>query len=397
MHFCRDYTVRKMLKRRASAVAFIVLFTCTSVVKTRWVDALSSPLALPSDMASTRSFVEIYNPTTNTKILLLGCLHGSLSSSRDVQCVLKPPGVDAIVLELCETRIKDLTRVTVDEYTKEIFWEDVQDFCKFIQDTNEKKGPLVAALTFVLGMTSLLQTNISGVRAGLEFAVAMDIAEEEAIPIVLGDRRIDQTMERISNLPSVSLEMIRNNTIGLYTKLLQTAVLGDRLLPNNTQISLPKVLIRNKGAITDLVRLALSPILIATVFSISVGILFHLPLYAEQESIEILMDTATLTFDERLPIVIKIISSVFTELFVFTAGYTILALPASKVIIYERDVCLAEEIEKACYNIGGPSSSSSSQEQQKSSNIVAILGLLHVNGVAKQLLDKGAISIQSQD
>ena len=76
---------------------------------------------------------------------------------------------------------------------------------------------------------------------------------------------------------------------------------------------------------------------------------------------------------------------------------TILALPASKVIIYERDVCLAEEIEKACYNIGGPSSSSSSQEQQKSSNIVAILGLLHVNGVAKQLLDKGAISIQSQD
>jgi len=370
----------------------------------------SASASLNNNKASSKSYVEIYDPTTQTNIVLLGCLHGSISSSRDVQYLMKQEDVDvdAVVLELCETRIQDLTRVvdTVDDYTKEVFWEDVQDFISFIKDTKKKKGLIVATVTFVLGMTSLLQTNISGVRAGLEFAVAVDIAEENDIPIFLGDRRIDQTMERISSLPSVSLEMIQNyNTIGVYTKLLQTAVLGDRLLPNDTQISLPTVLIRNKGAITDLARLALSPILIATIFAVSVGMIFHLPLYAEQESIDLLMGHTTTTsplttFDERLPILIKIISSFVTEVLVFTAGYTVLALPASKVIIHERDICLANEIHKACHDIGISSSSlppehqkQKNQQYQQPSTIVAVLGLLHVNGVAKQLLDNGAISI----
>jgi hypothetical protein len=273
----------------------------------------------------------------------------------------------------------------------DVFLEDVQDFWKFIQGTSEKKGPFVAAITFVLGITGLLQSNISGTKAGLEFAVALDIAEENGCTICLGDRGIDQTMERIGNIPSVALEMIKNNTVLQYTYLLKTAVVGDELLSNDTQISLPKVLVRNKGAVTDLGRLVLSPILIATCFALSVGSALNLPLYAQQDSLDLLLDTVTLTtFDERLPIVLKIISTFLAKFVVFAAGYTVLALPFSKVIIHERDVYLAEEIRKACGSILDSSGG------LRESRIVAVLGLLHVNGVAKQLLDSGAISMQSK-
>merc|ERR1712238_614824 len=128
----------------------------------------------------------------------------------------------------------------------DVLLEDVQDFWKFVQGTSKKKGPFVAAITFVLGIMGLLQANISGTQAGLEFAVALDIAEENGCAVCLGDRGIDQTMERISNLPSVSLEMIKSNTVLQYTNLLKTAIVGDALLSNDTQISLPKVLVRNR-------------------------------------------------------------------------------------------------------------------------------------------------------
>jgi hypothetical protein len=96
------------------------------------------------------------------------------------------------------------------------------------------------------------------------------------------------------------------------------------------------------------------------------------------------------TFDERLPIVLKIISTFLAKFVVFAAGYTVLAFPFSKVIIHERDVYLAEEIRKACGSILDSSGG------LRESRIVAVLGLLHVNGVAKQLLDSGAISMQSK-
>jgi|AntRauTorckE5430_2_1112549.scaffolds.fasta_scaffold00332_1 hypothetical protein len=372
-----------MLKRLGATACIICL---------KSADAFSFPnQPLVVDAPTCPSHVEIFDPTTNTNIVLLGCLHGTISSSRDVRYLMEKDPTDAVVLELCETRIEDLGRETVDEYTMDVFLEDVQDFWKFIQGTSEKKGPFVAAITFVLGITGLLQSNISGTKAGLEFAVALDIAEENGCTICLGDRGIDQTMERIGNIPSVALEMIKNNTVLQYTYLLKTAVVGDELLSNDTQISLPKVLVRNKGAVTDLGRLVLSPILIATCFALSVGSALNLPLYAQQDSLDLLLDTVTLTtFDERLPIVLKIISTFLAKFVVFAAGYTVLALPFSKVIIHERDVYLAEEIRKACGSILDSSGG------LRESRIVAVLGLLHVNGVAKQLLDSGAISMQSK-
>lgn len=300
---------------------------------------------------------------------------------------------DAVVLELCDARIEDLSRETVEDYSMDDFLEDARDFRRFVEGAGERRGPLVAAVTLALGLASLLQANVGGTRSGLEFAVALDIAEEDGCTVVLGDRGIDRTMERISSLPSVSLEMIRSNTVLQYTNLLKTAVFGDRLLPRGTQISLPRALVRNKGAVTDLARLALSPILIATFFALSVGSALNLPLYAEQDSLDLLLDTAALTtFDERLPIVLKLISSLLTKFLAFGAGYTVLALPASKVIIHERDVYLAEEIRKACGSSMDPLAG-----QKESTRVVAVLGLLHVNGVAKQLLDKGATPIHSKD
>jgi len=132
-----------------------------------------------------KSFVELYDPKTNTDIVLLGCLHGSLSSSIDVKqillgeestgkrknsveksmttqmCIassqnrtpLQPNPRDddpssatsmlpnAVVLELCEPRYNDLVEMRseiIEDYDQFDFW---QDLIKYWKRTLTKQQP----------------------------------------------------------------------------------------------------------------------------------------------------------------------------------------------------------------------------------------------------------------
>jgi len=352
-------------------------------------------------LSSTKSYVEIFDPRTNVNVVLLGCLHGSLSSSEDVRYLMDSQTTDAVVLELCDARVGDFRREPVDEYTMNTFLEDMKEFWEMAQMTSRKKGPFAATATLLLGTMSLLQTNLSGFRAGLEFAVALDIAKEKpSCDVFLADQKIEDTMERIANLPAISLEMIKNNTIGVEAKLLKTALFGDQMLPKSTQVNMPQVMVRSKRAITDLARLTLPPIVISTFFLLSIFLAVnYLPFFQELQDLvlaeqlliddnsynELMTNAASSGVDQQLEIALRILSSILTESLALAIGFLFVTLPAAKAIITERDVVLADGIRGACENV-------SSSGEKEARRIVVVLGLLHVNGVSKQLLDSGAVS-----
>jgi pheromone shutdown protein TraB len=67
---------------------------------------------------------------------------------------------------------------------------------------------------------------------------------------------------------------------------------------------------------------------------------------------------------------------------VLVVGFILLALPAVRVILRERDEYLERGIRAACRL-------AASKSESDQGRVVAVLGLLHVNGVAKRLVDKG--------
>ena len=397
---------------------------------------------------TTKSYVELFDPKNNTEVILLGCLHGSLSSSIDVKNLLLgevqgPTGgdkvgdrasnvqqqqenqflvPDVVVLELCQARYGGIVasrEEIIEEYSNEDFWEDMTNYWKRTLQQNDD-DPILALLKIMLGTTSLIQTQLSGIRAGLEFEVAMDIVEaynssnnrdnvnnrDKVVRLVLGDRNIDETMNRIGSLPSVSLQLLRdNNTDDEYNGLLfasiwresnrlWTAILGDQLLPKNSQICMPKVLLRNSQAKKDLGRQLLLPSLVATVVAL---LLAWIARGFEWDPYDVLLWGTLLSFDDDIELQTKI--SAFTalswnslaDLVAVLAGYILLALPASKVIVSERDGVLKECIIDAI--VSAPKMEVRLREENEEESpsprkIVAILGLLHVNGVAKQLLEE---------
>ena len=62
---------------------------------------------------------------------------------------------------------------------------------------------------------------------------------------------------------------------------------------------------------------------------------------------------------------------------VLILAYIYIALPAAKLILFERDEQLANGIQSACQI---------ASEQQKDCRVVAVVGLLHVNGIVHKLL-----------
>jgi pheromone shutdown protein TraB len=63
-------------------------------------------------------------------------------------------------------------------------------------------------------------------------------------------------------------------------------------------------------------------------------------------------------------------------------GYFGLVLPAVRIILTERDEILTEGIKASCRRAG------------KGGRVVAVLGLLHVNGVAQRMLTAAATESQ---
>ena len=365
-----------------------------------------------------RSHVELYDPRTNCQIFLLGCLHGSQSSAQDVLDLLHSPSanasnssaVDAIVLELCATRFFDLKRsmeIQINNENNELSEYEIRPgwtYSSLLTRTIERKGLSSGIAATILGGFTAFQGALNGKsqkskqgldpldRSGLEFQYAIQFVENQARmltgntpDLILADREVTETISRIGNLPAVSLKLLTGanaiQNIRQESDHLQNALWGPSIKDNQQNhafLDVGNVLFRSSAAISDLVRLTVVPLAVAvgilTIFSHGFG----------NSPISVYWDISnSLTLNDIQRLSTSVAMEGLLDIVILSLSYITLALPVTKVILRERDTQLANGVIDACQLVARRNE----QGMRKTGIIVAVLGLLHVNGVSKILLE----------
>jgi len=433
-------------------------------------------------------YVKLIHPKTNCEVILLGCLHGSKSSADYVNEILTENVPQAVVLELCASRYKDVQRELLSSSSssqkqqkqQKETRQDQNDikstpsssaavgegYLKMVLRTIQQRGLSSGIAASILGGASKLQTLFSGFDPGLEFICAINYCastqtqhyhqkqqllqqqqqqqtsggtkgKEESIAVVpcdiiLADQEVGETLNRLGQIPQISLQNLwstfrsdgndnNNNNkkkktmedsiIWKQSNDLTSAIWGSSTENNNnnkkliqsqqqslSQIDMGKILTRNPPVRRDVISLTLPPLILVFSFIFILDYIFTngngaansantLQLHSTTQ--HILMSDASSSSFSMGEFLISHITSLFREFLILSLGYVLIALPASQVIITERDEILTSGISQACQYVVSSSSSLQEEEENNERNIVvAVLGLLHVNGVAKRLLQE---------
>ena len=349
--------------------------------------------------------VELTDPETGCQVILLGCFHGTLSSAKDVERLLldKASPTDAVALELCATRFADLQRELLQQEESLSATTNMTPptrtskpwlfrYFSMVAKTSETRGLATGLAAAVLGGVSGLQTAISGFTPGLEFTTALKLAavsnmeDGKECDIVLADQNVDETLRRIGNLPQVAFEiLIHPATLGDESAALMGAIMGfSEYEPY--QVNIGKVMVRNTEAVQDLIRLTLPPLLLATGMA---AVLSHAlydadaaALYNTMVDNSFVVVPPSTNFDSStVALLWNGLPGVLARATGLGLGYMSVALPAARVILAERDDILVRGIQAACRV-----AAAKHEKDGKRGRVVAVLGLLHVNGVAKRML-----------
>ncbi len=419
------------------------------------VAASSSHLA-KNQNDETKPYLELIHKDTNTTIVLIGCLHGSTSSSNDVERILNQQPTDVVVLELCPTRFKDLKRYMLQkksssssssiqqEQSGSMFMNN--EYLEMVSKTIQTRGISTGIAAGILGGASSISSSLSGFETGLEFITAIEYVERhnkrnnscnDSCDIILGDRLVDETMKGVGSLPRISLNMwnqfinpsrssttlssttatptnVKFNwkeTYGIDANVASDAIFGDNKLKQaGYQIDMGKVLTRNENVKNDLLRLLLPTFaFVQMTILLSNGSLLALAastnnLSTLPQEMNMILDISLLMTDtDWNNLLVNFIVEVITSGLILAIGYISLALPAVRVILTERDDQLTESIVAAC-KIASTKQSRDVVEgieeeevnedgikrakQGRAKRVVAVLGLLHVNGIAKKLIEE---------
>lgn len=362
-----------------------------------------------------RSCIELIDPETGCEVVLVGCFHGSPSSAKDVEREVQTAQTDVVALELCAARFSGLRKtmalkkeesdnkdnVNNDPETPRVF-----RFVQVVGDTIQRRGLSTGVATGILGGVSGLQTALSGFTPGLEFTTAVESAQNqqrEDCDIILADQSVDETVEKVGQLPRVVRSMwkeiqstsniadnLDDTQWGKMAIALRIALAGDPEVGSNYQVKVGSVVTRNQAVVMEMARLMVPPVVITQLALTLINrALFPEAMNTIAENgweawwVSTIWDPL-LHFDPLAAMADATPHVLILSVVLFTA-YAFLAVPVTQVILSERDDQLTRGIQAACRI--------ASVKQTKNGNggrVVAILGLLHVNGVAKRLL-------QSQD
>jgi hypothetical protein len=336
--------------------------------------------------SSRGSNVELIEPTTRCQVILVGCFHGSQSSARDVELALSER-TDAVVLELCANRFADLKRGEMGsnkELTRPQPW--IERFSSMVTQTVKKRGLSTAAAAAVLGGVGGLQSALSGLEPGLEFTTALRLASDNS-DIVLADQDVDDILNRLGNLPETSVSLWKNlidvknwdqSLFATQSVSLTTALLGDANM--NQYVTLPRFLTRNEAAVRDLVRLFLPPLIMLESINVALGYFLERLLSEppEIERVAIVNDLSPVDIFSSFLEPALLFPVIANVAFLF-AVYLSVALPATQIILSDRDDQLAAGVRSACQI------AMTRAQGERPGRVVAVLGFLHVNGVARRL------------
>jgi hypothetical protein len=361
---------------------------CTSSTCRPLLYSASSSNAASSTSSTSNSYVSFNHPRTNTELILIGCLHGSSSSAKDVSQMLHAKPTDVVVLELCPTRYKDLMKEMIRRKSSEA--QSRGSYIKMVAKTIEARGWSTGLAAAVLGGVSGLSTSLSGFQPGFEFITAIEYVESQGgeCDVILADRMVDETLRRVGDLPSVSLDLFQNfldsgldweETYGKEAKVLKCAVSGGEF-----EVDMAKALFRRTDVIIDLARLTLPTFIFIEAANVMLSIILHSldPIAPESISMGSLMiDLASsMTLEDWNSFAGDVVFEFVSSALVLFIGFMFVALPTSKVILSERDDQLTKGIEDACRFAAEKNTTG------EGGRVVCVLGLLHVNGVARQIL-----------
>ena len=167
-------------KERRSCEAFLTTSTTSNrpspLLPSFSSSSIKSTTSSNNHASSNLPIVQFKDPKTGCEVVLLGCFHGTASSSRDVQEVVTPE-TDLVALELCASRFSDLRQdqqiqqgksgsstSSNGDQQKQKPWAVA--YVDMISNTVQKRGLPTGLAAAVLAGVSGLQTAISGFTPG---------------------------------------------------------------------------------------------------------------------------------------------------------------------------------------------------------------------------------------
>lgn len=330
---------------------------------------------IPRSSSIGKSTVTFIDPPTNVEIVLLGCFHGSQSSARDVEELLLPENgpTNAVILELCASRFSDMRKYMNEPQNNLSRKPWIVRFVSMVTKLTESRGLSSGIASAVLGLASGWQTALAGLEPGLEFRTAVT-HNPVGSDIILADQSVDETLQKIGDLPSQSLNLFRQaldkgweDSFGVEADALGTALFGSNRLRDH-QLTVPAFLTRSPDAIKDLLRLSVAPLIGLQAINILVSTGSHVAIH-----------DAAIPEHSQLVMTLSVLAGNITFLLLM---YLSVALPAARVVLRERDDRLSEGIRAACRVVA----QDNQIDETNQGRVVAVLGLLHVNGVARRLL-----------
>ena len=413
-HSCLVALALQSLVSTTTTQAFFLSSTSTVSTRRRTTRTSSSSSKLLSKTSvlteANQAAVNFIDPVTGCEVVLLGCFHGTESSATDVEdCLLgkNTHPASAVVLELCPTRFADLRRDILEQTNKESNQKKdwFPAYAASVSKTIQSRGLATGIAAAILGGVSGLQTSMTGFQPGLEFQRAIQVATNDIdnnCQIFLADQAVETTLQRMGSLPQIAATLLFQKDdrklllLQEDTQTLTRAIFGDStLLKQGQQLSLASVLTRSRPALQDLARLTIPPVLAlqSLLLLVTTSSVLVEPTVAADPTTSTLtlsdaMETSSLSFEESSVWTMMIMEPLVSAV-VLVAGYLAVALPAVRVILTERDEQLARGIRAACRRIAATTATVTTHEQElPPPKVVAVLGFLHVNGVAKRLLEE---------
>ncbi|CAM9819647.1 unnamed protein product [Chrysoparadoxa australica] len=322
------------------------------------------------------SCVHLVDPRSGANIYLLGCLHGAPSSADEVQQLVSALQPDAVVLELCKDRLqalrKDIETAAADKEIRGMARVSLasQRWWNGVKSSYKRRGIKYSLLTAFLSSAYMVQ-KLTDFDPGLEFKTALTAAE--GVPecrLVMGDRDVGITISRLGDeaLGSFSWE-----TMQLDWELFKYALFGDGDQSKKNGVHVPRVILSKAR---DLAGLVGPSSLVVTALA---------------ESLQLGFNSAFAEVAEGAPSGMEFAIGSLGEV-ALTGVILYSSLRFFRLVIKERDEYLAKSVQDACMVAAAAGSSGADQldtASASSRSVVAVLGLLHVNGV-QRLLCTGA-------
>ncbi|KAA8498943.1 hypothetical protein FVE85_6528 [Porphyridium purpureum] len=305
-------------------------------------------------------------------VYIVGTIHGSATSASDVRNMIRASRPSCVLVELCQDRLVQMMKRKAEEESKSPHRDDRpwDERLAKLRDKYGGTGPAALAV----GLTSIytLQARL-GARPGSEFLVASEEAELQGIPLVCGDAPASATIRNLYE--SLRPRSLLRTSSQVARRVLAT--LFARAPPNGVNVW--RVLL--SGAyLKDLVGLLAPAFLIS---SLTLAIFNSLLEAAEQNALVALAsaggqapsgvsgDLANLNIPEWLADGMSLFS--FLVLLACTIRFF-------EEIVLRRDEVLQNSIREAVElrrkNAG---------DEQTTVVVVAVVGLLHVNGILRGL------------